>query len=120
MPLKLLKTLSKINACKGAFGSPFGAGIRSTMAAKTSSIPMPVFPLAKTISSALQPINSIISSVTSGIIAPSISTLLITGIISRLFSIARYKLLMVCACIPCVASTNNNTPSQAANARLTS
>ena len=120
MPLKLLKTLSNISACSGAVGLPFGAGIRVTMASKTSAIPIPVLPLASTISSALQPINSIISSVTSGIMAPSISTLFITGIISKLFSIAKYKLLIVCACMPCVASTSNSTPSHAARARLTS
>ncbi len=43
------------------------------------------------------PIKSMIWSFTSAIIAPSISILLMTGIISRSLSIAKYKLLMVCA-----------------------
>ena len=60
MPLKLLNTLSKISACKGASGSPVGAGMRSTMAIKISSIPIPDFPLANKISSGLQPIKSTI------------------------------------------------------------
>ena len=89
MPLKLLKTLSKIKACNGAFSSPLGAGILLIMASKISSIPIPLFPLANKISSSLHPINSIIWSLTSGIIAPSISILLITGIISKSFSMAK-------------------------------
>ena len=48
------------------------------------------------------------------------STLLITGIIVRLLSIARYVLLTVCASTPCAASTSNNAPSQAARERETS
>ena len=120
MPLKELYTLSNIRACKGALGSPVGAGIRSMIADRISSIPMPLFPLASKMSSCLQPISSIIWSVTSGIMAPSISILLITGMISKLLSMARYKLLIVCACMPWLASTSSKAPSQAASARLTS
>jgi dipeptidyl-peptidase-4 len=53
--------------------------------------------LANKISSSLQPIKSMIWSFTSGIMAPSISILLMMGMISKSFSMAKYKLLMVCA-----------------------
>ena len=56
-----------------------------------------IIPVINKISSGLQPIKSTIWSVTSGIIAPSISILLMTGMISKLLSKAKYKLLMVCA-----------------------
>jgi hypothetical protein len=46
-----------------------------------------------------------ISAVTFATSADGRSTLLITGIISRLFSSAMYTLLRVCASIHCVAST---------------
>ena len=35
----VLEGLAKIRACNGAFSSPFGAGIRSTIASSTSSTP---------------------------------------------------------------------------------
>ena len=120
IPLKLLYTLSNINACSGAVILPVGEGMRSMIAVSISSIPIPLLPLASKISSFLQPTSSMIWSVTSSIMAPSISILLITGMISRLLSMAKYKLLIVCACIPWLASTSNKAPSHAANARLTS
>ena len=52
--------------------------------------------------------------------ALGMSILLITGMISRLWSIAMYRLEMVCACTPCVASTTSSAPSQAAMERDTS
>ena len=97
MPRNELKIESNISACKGAFVSPLGAGIRSTMARNISGTPSPVFPLALIMSLRSQPIRSTISSSTSSGIALGISILLITGIISRLLSIAIYKFDMVCA-----------------------
>ena len=44
----------------------------------------------------------------------------ITEIISRLWSNAIYRFEIVCAWTPCVASTTNNAPSQAAIERLSS
>ena len=76
---------------------PLGAGIRSITAAKISAIPIPVLALAGITSSALQPNKSTMSSVTSSGLALGKSTLLRTGIISKSFSKAKYKLLMVCA-----------------------
>ena len=46
IPLYELYTESKIKACNGASGSPFGAGILSIIAVKIFSTPKPVFPLA--------------------------------------------------------------------------
>ena len=88
MPLKGLKTESKINACSGASVSPEGAGTRSTIAANISGTPMPVFPLARMMSEASQPRRSTIWSSTSSGLALSKSTLLTIGMISRLLSIA--------------------------------
>ena len=119
-PRKLLKMESKIKAWAGASGSPTGAGIRAITASKMHSTPSPVLPDARIISSRLQPRSSIISSSTSSGIALGMSILLITGIISKSCSIAIYKLDIVCACTPCVASTTSNAPSQAAIERETS
>ena len=44
--LDISSTESKINACKGSFTSPFGAGTLSIIAFKIFSTPKPVFPLA--------------------------------------------------------------------------
>ena len=52
--------------------------------------------------------------------APGRSILLMTGMISRLFSTARYALASVCASTPCEASTSSSAPSQAASDRVTS
>ena len=89
MPRKGLKTLSKIKACKGASGSPLGAGMRSTTASSTWSTPRPVFPLALRISSGRQPSRSTIWSFTSSGFAEGRSILLSTGMISRSCSKAR-------------------------------
>ena len=51
---------SKISAFNGAFGLPFGAGIRSIMAFNISITPIPVFPEAGIISSRLHPNKSTI------------------------------------------------------------
>ena len=59
IPLKLLNILSNIKACKGAFTSPTGAGIRVTIASKISLIPMPFLALANKISSLLLEINQL-------------------------------------------------------------
>ena len=52
--------------------------------------------------------------------APGRSILLMTGMISRLFSTARYAFASVCASTPCDASTSSSAPSQAASDRVTS
>ena len=52
--------------------------------------------------------------------APGRSILLMTGMISRLFSTARYALASVCASTPWDASTSRSAPSQAASDRVTS
>ena len=75
--------------------SPIGLGILSIIADKISSMPSPVFALAGITSSNLQPRRSTISSVTSSGLALGKSTLFNTGIISRSFSKARYKLEIV-------------------------
>ena len=90
-------TESKIKACKGSSTFPCGAGIRSIIADKISSIPSPVFALAGITSEGSQPNKSTISSVTSSGLALGKSTLLSTGIISKSFSNAKYKLEIVCA-----------------------
>ena len=89
MPRKGLKTESKMRACSGAAGSPFGAGMRCTIASSTSSTPAPVLPEARRISSSRQPMRSITCSFTSSIIADSTSILFSTGMISRSLATAR-------------------------------
>ena len=120
IPRKELNTESKISAWRGASGFPLGQGIRSTTASSISCTPSPVLPLARRISERSQPMSSMISSSTSSGIAAGISILFITGIISKSWSIAIYRLEIVCACTPCVASTTSRAPSQAAILRLTS
>ena len=120
MPRNGLKTESKINAWSGASGSPDGAGMRSTIASRISGTPMPVLPLARIMSSCLHPSRSTIWSSTSSGFALSRSTLLTTGMISKSLSIAIYRLEMVCAWMPCDASTISSAPSQAAIDRDTS
>ena len=89
MPRKGLNTESKISACSGALSSPFGAGMRATIASSTSSTPCPVLPEASRISSSLHPIRSITWSFTSSIMAESMSILFNTGMISRSCPTAR-------------------------------
>ena len=72
------------------------------------------------ISSRVQPIRSTIWSFTSSGMALSESILLSTGMISKSWSMAWYRLEMVCAWIPWVASTTSRAPSHAAMDRLTS
>ena len=120
IPRKELNTESKTRHCSGASGSPTGAGTVLMIASNTSVTPSPVLAEQRSISSRLQPNKSIISSSTRSGIAESISHLLSTGIISRSFSMAMYRLLIVCACTPCVASTTSTAPSHAAMERLTS
>ena len=120
IPRKLLKTESKINAWSGAFSSPTGCGTRCTTASNISLTPSPVLPDARIISERSHPINSTISSSTSSGMAEGMSILLMTGIISRSCSMAIYRLEMVCACTPCVASTTSKAPSHAAMLLLTS
>ena len=79
-----------------------------------SSIPIPFLALVKTISSSLNPSVSINSLFTFSGSAFGRSILLITGIIVKLLSRARYKLASVWASIPCAASTTKIAPSQAA------
>ena len=89
IPLKELKTESNIMACKGASGSPVGAGILSTMDSKISGIPIPSLALAWITSEGSHPISSTIWSVTSSGIALGRSILFKTGMISRSCSNAR-------------------------------
>ena len=95
IPRNELNSESKINACNGCEGEPTGWGTRSTMAWRISSTPKPVLPLASMISSRLQPISSITWSFTSSGMAFGMSILFNTGMISKLFSTARYRLDMV-------------------------
>ena len=89
------------------------------MCSNKLSIPTPVLAEVSTTSSFEKPIfsNSVNTFSTSAL---GRSILLITGIIFKLLSKARYKLARVWASIPCAASTTNNAPSQAARERDTS
>ncbi len=119
-PTYLSKKESKISALRGLSGSPWGGGITSTIRSRSSSMPIPSFAEVSTAFSASRPrLFSILFFVPS-ISALGISILLITGIISRSFSRARYMFAMVCASTPWDASTRSRTPSQAARARETS
>ena len=69
--------------------SPLGEGICSTIASRTSSMPIPAFAEINGASSAGRPIMSSISFFTTSGCAAGRSILLITGITSRLLSIAR-------------------------------
>ena len=88
IPRNELNTESKIRAWSGASGSPSGHGTRSTTALRMSSTPSPVLPLARIMPSRSQPMSSTISSSTSSGIALGMSILLMTGIISRSWSMA--------------------------------
>ena len=114
MPRNELNTESKMSAWSGASLSPSGWGMRSTTALSISSTPSPVLPDALMMSLGSQPMRSTISSSTSSGMALGMSILLMTGIISRLWSMAMYRFDMVCACTPCVASTTSRAPSHAA------
>ena len=72
------------------------------------------------ISSRLQPSKSTIWSFTSSGWAPGRSILFRTGMISKSLPSARYRFDMVCASMPCEASTISKAPSQAAMERDTS
>ena len=69
--------------------------MRSIIADKISSIPIPVLALAGITSSGEQPSRFTISSVTSSGLALGRSILLSTGMISKSFSNARYKFEIV-------------------------
>jgi hypothetical protein len=101
-------------------GSPFGGGTLCTIVSSISIIPYRVLALVRIISSSSHPIKSIICLLTTSIIALGKSILFITGIISSPASIAKYRLLIVCASTPCAASTTKIAPSQAARERETS
>ena len=118
-PLYGSNKLSKINAFKGLFLSPLGYGIFSIIFSINLLTPIPVLALVKTISFLLKPIfsNSVIT--LSGL-ALGRSILLITGIIVKLLSRAKYKFASVCASTPWVASTTSIAPSHDASERDTS
>ena len=111
---------SKIKHCKGSSLRSSGAGTHSTIRSKTFSTPNPVLALISIASDISNPIISSTSFFTRSGSALGKSILLITGIISRLLSNARYTLAKVCACTPCVASTTKIAPSQADKLRDTS
>ena len=97
-----------------------GGGTNSTIASSTLSIPSPVFALTGIAIEQSIPKISSISCLTLSTSAEGKSILLITGIISKFCSIAIYTFARVCASTPCVASTINKAPSQAARERETS
>ena len=74
---------------------PFGQGILFTIFLRIFSTPSPVFAEALITSSLLHPNKSTMSSVTSSTFAEGRSTLFKTGIISKSFSRAKYKLEIV-------------------------
>ena len=90
------------------------------MASKISGIPIPDLAEHNTASDASKPMISSISCLTRSGSAEGKSILLITGMISRSCSKARYTFANVCASTPCAASTTSNAPSQAARERDTS
>ena len=97
-----------------------GAGIRSTMASKISGIPIPDLAEQRIASEASSPMISSISFLTRSGSADGRSILLMTGIISKSCSKAKYTLAKVCASTPWAASTTKRAPSQAAKERDTS
>ena len=78
-----------MSALRGAFSSPDGAGISVTIFSSTASIFIPFLAEIRGASSAGIPITSSMSFITSCGFALGRSILLITGIISRLLSMAR-------------------------------
>ena len=88
-PLYASYTESKTSALSGAPSSPSGAGIFSTICSSTSSILIPILAEISGASCASMPITSSISFFTRSGSALGRSILLITGMISRSWSIAR-------------------------------
>ena len=89
-----------MSAWRGAALSPFGGGTKVVIASSNSSIPTPVFAEQRIASPFLNPkvcVNS--SSISSGREVWR-SILFITGMISRLPSMARNALATVCASTP--------------------
>ena len=119
-PLYASKRLSKINARVGSSDLSGGGGTLLTIASKISGIPIPDLAEHKTASEASKPMISSISCLTRSGSAEGKSILLITGMISRSCSKARYTFANVCASTPCAASTTSKAPSQAARERETS
>ncbi len=78
-----------MSARAGAARSPEGAGIRSTTASSTSSTPIPVFAEIRRTRAGSSPISSASWIATPSGSACGRSILFTTGMISRLFSIAR-------------------------------
>ena len=111
---------SKISARGGAAASPAGAGIRSTIASSTSSIPSPVLAEIRRTWSGVSPTSPETAIAAASGSACGRSILFTTGTISRSFSIARYAFATVCASIPCAASTTSSAPSHAWSDRETS
>jgi hypothetical protein len=83
-------------------------------------MPIPSLAEAKITSWGSTPSRSTSSSRRRSGSAPGRSILLSTGMISSPASIARKRLLSVCACTPCDASTTRIAPSHAASERDTS
>ena len=104
----------------GPSGSPFGGGMRATIASRISSIPTPILAEARIASDASIPITCSICSFARSGSAPGRSILLSTGTISRPASAARCAFASVCASTPWLASTTSRAPWQAASERLTS
>ena len=80
---------SKISARAGALVSPFGGGMRVTIASSSSSTPSPVFAEMRSTSSGSSPSSSEISPATRSGSAPGRSILLSAGISSSPESTAR-------------------------------
>ena len=109
-----------MSARSGAASLPRGGGTRATIASSSSGTPVPSLAETARISSRLAPIRSMISLARCSGSAPGRSILFSTGMISSPASIARKRLLRVCACTPCEASTTRIAPSHAASERETS
>jgi hypothetical protein len=112
--------LSKISARRGASGSPFGGGMRATIASRIAATPCPVLADTGSASCAGMPTMSSISRVARSRSAVGRSILLITGMISSPAATASSALATVCASTPCAASTTSSAPSHAASERDTS
>ena len=90
------------------------------MASSTAGTPSPVRADTRYTSSGSQPSRSHTWSVTSSGWAESMSILFSTGMISSPWSMAWYRLEIVCAWMPCEASTTRSAPSHEAMDRDTS
>ena len=95
--------------------SPWGEGILFTIVSSNSFTPSPVLPETIGILSVSKPIKSSICNLTFSGSEAGKSTLFNIGIISKFDSTASHVFARVCASTPWLASTNNKTPSQAAN-----